>query len=62
MDSKESLSRKNLEQSGEVLREHQNYHGQSDDAVSQNKWEDAMKDVPSYEKHMEQIEEDEMSM
>ena len=62
MESKENISRRNLEQSGEVLREHEDYHGQSDDSVSQNEWEEAMKDVPSFEEHIEQMEEDEMSM
>ncbi len=61
-DSKENIRRKDLEQSGEVLREHEDHHGQSDDTASQNKWEEAMKDVPSYEEHMEQMEEEEMSM
>lgn len=60
VDSKENVSRRNLEQSGEVLREHEDPHG--NDSVSQNKWEEAMKDVPSFEEHMEQMEEEEMSM
>ena len=61
-DSKKNIRRKDLEQSGEELREHEDHHGQSDDTASQNKWEEAMKDVPSYEEHMEQMEEEEMSM
>ena len=61
-DSKENIRRKDLEQSREMLREHEDHHGQSDDTASQNKWEEAMKDVPSYEEHMEQMEEEEMSM
>ena len=62
MDSKDTVSRKNLEKSGEVLKEHENHYGQSDDTATQNKWENAMKDAPSFEEHMEQMEEDEMSM
>lgn len=62
MNDKESMQRRNLEQSGEVLREHECPHGQSDNTTSQNKWEEAMKDVPSFEEHMEQMEEEEMSM
>ena len=36
----------------------------SNDANSENKWEETMKDMPSYSEHMEQMqeEEDEMSM
>ena len=55
--------------SGEIWRslgrfwEHESYPKQSnDDNSSQNKWEEVMKDVPSYEEHMEQMEEEEMSM
>jgi hypothetical protein len=63
MESKENVQRRNLEESGEVLREHESYPKQSnDDNSSQNKWEEVMKDVPSYEEHMEQMEEEEMSM
>lgn len=63
MESKENVQRRNLEESGEVLREHEGYPKQSnDDDSSQNKWEEAMKGVPSYEEHMEQMEEEEMSM
>jgi hypothetical protein len=55
MESKENVQRRNLEESGEVLREHEGHPKQSnDDNSSQNKWEEAMKDVPSYEEHMEQ--------
>lgn len=60
----EKISRRELEESGEVLREHDGaYQQSSDDSATQNKWEKAMKDVPSYEEHMEQLEEEEeMSM
>lgn len=56
------VSRRQLEQSGEVLREKEGAQGQSD--TSQNTWEESMKDIPSFEEHMEQMEseEEEMSM
>lgn len=37
----------------------------SNDATSKNKWEETMKNVPSYSEHMQQMQEeqeDEMSM
>lgn len=56
------IHRRQMEQSGEVLREKENIQGQFDS--NQNEWEESMKDMPSYEEHMEQMEseEEEMSM
>ena len=64
MCNKERITKKELEESGEVLQEYKEaYQQRLDDSVTQNKWEKAMKDIPSYEEHMEQLEEEEkMSM
>lgn len=63
MNRLSDILRRQLEQSGEILREKENVQGQSDTS-SQNQWEETMKDMPSYEEHMEQMEskEEEMSM
>ena len=61
--------RNQMEESGEILREKENVQGQSDN-TAQNQWEEAMKDMPSFEEHMKEmesenemeLEEEEMSM
>ena len=47
--SLESISRKKLEQSGEVLKEHGGSYRKTTVSTSQNQWETAMKGVPTFE-------------
>lgn len=63
MNSKENIEMRIAEQTGEVLGEDEGLHGQNNDSTFQNKWEVAMKNVPSFDEHMEQMEnEEEISM
>lgn len=58
----EKITRRELEESGEVLREYDGaYQQSSDDSTTQNQW-DSLKEVPFAGNQEQTEEEEEMSM